>query len=224
MNKTKFVSHKKLHNKWMEDPKYHYEYEKLEPEFQIAKTIIEARIKKKISQADFFKGKSKYIARLAKTPKEIEKIQDKDYVSLTVTKTEDINTHNKMFSIYLKKELSLSNLSEFCIEYTLRNLSKDRFSSFFAVEFNWSFMNKLFLKNRIYKNVETFPIRDEWTGIGLKYFFSDKVTLWTMPVYSINETDGGLAKTYQYLNMVAQKEIKLEPDESVSFNFLIKVD
>lgn len=49
MNKSKFVSHKKIHNKWMEDPKYSYEYEKLEPEFQIAKTIVEARVKKKLS-------------------------------------------------------------------------------------------------------------------------------------------------------------------------------
>jgi len=55
MNKTKFVSHKKIHNKWMEDSKYRYEYEKLEPEFQIAKTIIEARTKKHFSQAQLAK-------------------------------------------------------------------------------------------------------------------------------------------------------------------------
>lgn len=55
MNKSKFFSHKELHKKWIKDPKYRYEYEKLEPEFQIAKTIIEARIKRNLSQTELAK-------------------------------------------------------------------------------------------------------------------------------------------------------------------------
>jgi len=55
MNKTKFVSHKKIHSRWMEDSRYRCEYEKLEPKFQIAKTIIEARVEKKLSQAELAK-------------------------------------------------------------------------------------------------------------------------------------------------------------------------
>ena len=50
MNKNKFYSHKKLHQDWIKDPKYRYEYEKLEPEFQIARAIIEARVNQKITQ------------------------------------------------------------------------------------------------------------------------------------------------------------------------------
>ena len=39
----------------MKNSKYRYEYEKLEPEFQIAKTIIETRVKRKLSQAELAK-------------------------------------------------------------------------------------------------------------------------------------------------------------------------
>jgi ribosome-binding protein aMBF1 (putative translation factor) len=50
MSKKKFYSHQKLHQDWMKDPKYRHEYEKLEPEFQIARAIIEARINQKMTQ------------------------------------------------------------------------------------------------------------------------------------------------------------------------------
>lgn len=48
----KFYSHEELHKEWMKDPDYRREYEKLEPEFQIAKQIIGARIKKKMTQEE----------------------------------------------------------------------------------------------------------------------------------------------------------------------------
>lgn len=47
MKRPQYVSHKELHDEWMQDPEYRLEYEKLEPEFQIARQIIGARIKQK---------------------------------------------------------------------------------------------------------------------------------------------------------------------------------
>lgn len=51
----KWFSHEELHRKWMKDPEYRREYEKLEPEFQIARQMIAARIKQKMSQAELAK-------------------------------------------------------------------------------------------------------------------------------------------------------------------------
>lgn len=55
LDTRRFVSAEELHKKWMKDPEYHYEYEKLQPEFQIADQMIGARIKKKMSQEDLAK-------------------------------------------------------------------------------------------------------------------------------------------------------------------------
>lgn len=52
MRQKKYYSHEELHKKWMKDPEYRREYEKLEPEFQIARQIIAARIKRKMSQKE----------------------------------------------------------------------------------------------------------------------------------------------------------------------------
>lgn len=53
--KLKLISADDLHNEMMKNPGYRREYEKLEPEFQIARQMIEARIKNKITQAELAK-------------------------------------------------------------------------------------------------------------------------------------------------------------------------
>lgn len=55
MKQKKWYTHKELHRKWMKDPEYRREYENLEPEFQIARQIIGARIKRKMSQEELAK-------------------------------------------------------------------------------------------------------------------------------------------------------------------------
>lgn len=51
MKHKKFYTHEELHREFMKDPEFRREYKKLEPEFQIARQIIGARIKKKMTQA-----------------------------------------------------------------------------------------------------------------------------------------------------------------------------
>jgi ribosome-binding protein aMBF1 (putative translation factor) len=53
--KPKLISADKLHKKWMKDPEYRYEYDRLQPEFEIADQMIKARLKKKMSQEELAK-------------------------------------------------------------------------------------------------------------------------------------------------------------------------
>ncbi len=53
--KQKFFSAEALHLEWMKDPEFRREYEKLEPEFQIARQIIGARLKRKMTQGELAK-------------------------------------------------------------------------------------------------------------------------------------------------------------------------
>ncbi|KKQ76338.1 hypothetical protein A3A54_02810 [Candidatus Curtissbacteria bacterium RIFCSPLOWO2_01_FULL_39_62] len=54
-SRRKWISHGELKADLMKDPGFRREYKKLEPEFQIARQIIGARIKKKMSQEDLAK-------------------------------------------------------------------------------------------------------------------------------------------------------------------------
>lgn len=67
MKYKQFYSHEELHNKWMKNPQFCRDFEKLEPEFQIAKQIISARIKRNMTQeelADRAKTGQAVISRL----------------------------------------------------------------------------------------------------------------------------------------------------------------
>lgn len=46
---------KDLHKKWTKDPAYKAEYEKLAPEFELARAIIEARTRAGLTQAQLAK-------------------------------------------------------------------------------------------------------------------------------------------------------------------------
>ncbi|PIU03367.1 transcriptional regulator [Candidatus Shapirobacteria bacterium CG08_land_8_20_14_0_20_39_18] len=53
--KIKYYSAEELQKEWMKDPEFRRAYEDLEPEFQIARALIDARIKKKMTQAEIAK-------------------------------------------------------------------------------------------------------------------------------------------------------------------------
>ncbi len=46
----KLISFEKIYKEWMKDPEFRREYDKLEPEFQLARQILSARLKRKMSQ------------------------------------------------------------------------------------------------------------------------------------------------------------------------------
>lgn len=51
-SKRTWITHEKLKADLMKDPGFRHEYEKLEPEFQIARQMIGARIKKNMTQGE----------------------------------------------------------------------------------------------------------------------------------------------------------------------------
>lgn len=53
--KIKWISHQELKADLLKNPEFRREYEKLEAEFQIARQIIGARIKRKMSQEELAK-------------------------------------------------------------------------------------------------------------------------------------------------------------------------
>lgn len=53
--KTKLYSHKQLLKEWVKDPEFRRESKKLEPEFQLARQILSARLKQKMSQEQLAK-------------------------------------------------------------------------------------------------------------------------------------------------------------------------
>ena len=54
-NNSQLIPFSQIKKEWLKDPEYRREYEKLEPEFQIARQMIDARIKQNLTQAQIAK-------------------------------------------------------------------------------------------------------------------------------------------------------------------------
>lgn len=54
-NRPKTIPWEKIHKEWMKNPEYRYEYDKLQPHFEIANQIIGARVKRGITQEELAK-------------------------------------------------------------------------------------------------------------------------------------------------------------------------
>lgn len=50
-----YIRFEDLEKKWMKDPKFVHEWEKTEPEYQLARSLIGARLKKKLTQSQLAK-------------------------------------------------------------------------------------------------------------------------------------------------------------------------
>lgn len=50
--KTRLINWRELDKKWMKDPEFVREWKKIEPEYKLARSLIGARIKKKMTQAE----------------------------------------------------------------------------------------------------------------------------------------------------------------------------
>ncbi len=49
------ISFDDLHKEWMKDPRYVHEYDKLQPEFEIARQMLDARINQNMTQEEIAK-------------------------------------------------------------------------------------------------------------------------------------------------------------------------
>lgn len=88
MNKLRTLSFERLRAEMMRDPEFRREYQKLEPEFQIARQIIAARIRRKITQEE--------LAKRAKTGQAVisrlEGMNARPSISLLARVAEALNT------------------------------------------------------------------------------------------------------------------------------------
>jgi len=173
---------------------------------------------------DFAKADYKHLLEISKKPYRIQKTVNKDSISFVLEKEETLELGTEEFPLYIKKEIKLAQGPEFSVEYTLKNLSGERLRTIFATEFNWSVMNRSFLKNRDFKRLDSLVLKDEWTEVEVKHSFSEKIRLWVVPVYTLNESEAGLGKTYQYLSLLVQRPLELGENEITKFNSRISVN
>jgi hypothetical protein len=79
------------------------------------------------------------------------------------------------------------------------------------------------LRDRAVRNIKDFRIKDEWSGSETILGFSRPVDIWTVPVYTINESEAGIDRQYQSLGIMITLPVKMLPGEKKDLKVNIKL-
>jgi len=76
-----------------------------------------------------------------------------------------------------------------------------------ALEFNFSVCDGTVLAGPILKKTDSFELRDRYSGLRLGFDLNGEFTVFMYPVYTVNETEAGLKKTYQGVSVLVGDQI-----------------
>lgn len=94
----------------------------------------------------------------------------------------------------------------------------------YGVEFNFLIWDKKFLaKPKITKTDRIF-LEDQYSRVKVKFFFDKKFSVLTYPLYSVNETENGLNKTFQGISVLVGDECAEARDGALSGGMKIKME
>lgn len=185
--------------------------------------LIDYFIAGKFTINDFAISKYENLYEVSKNEYSLKRQIDEFQASFIMQKEEEFKAGKRFFAISIKKKISIADKPGFNVEYSLKNISGKKIDSIFAIEFNWSVMDKELTRKRDFRALKSFEINDQWDNSRIKFDFMQKTRLWTIPIYTVNESEAGLEKTYQYLRCLTQNPVVLDPDDEVKFGFNITI-
>ena len=94
----------------------------------------------------------------------------------------------------------------------------------YGVEFNFLIWDKRFLLKPKFVKTDRILLEDQYSRVKVKFFFDKKFSVLTYPLYTINETENGLNKTFQGISVLVGDECGRRRDASLSGEMKIKME
>jgi len=122
-----------------------------------------------------------------------------------------------------KKCLILERGPDILMKFILENISTRRLKFIFGIEFNWSLEDTCFLRNRRARRLKKVELKDKISGFNIEHTFSLPVSIWSFPIYTLNESERGLGKTFQGISLLFNRTLVLEPKAKFSMEAGIRI-
>lgn len=130
-------------------------------------------------------------------------IEDKETSSV-------INLQGKNGTLKINKCIILERGADILMKFHLENISSRPVRLIFGIEFNWSMEDRRFLRNSQTRRVRKISLADKVSGLRIEHTFASPVDLWSFPVYTLNETERGLGKTFQEISLLFNRKLVLK--------------
>ncbi|MFH1593140.1 MAG: alpha-amylase/4-alpha-glucanotransferase domain-containing protein [Candidatus Omnitrophota bacterium] len=128
----------------------------------------------------------------------------------------EADNSGRRHALRINKCIILERGSEIFMKFDLENISGKEFGFIFGIEFNWSVQDDWFMRKREMKHVSEVALTDKFCGIKISHAFEEPVDVWSFPVYTVNESDKGLYKSFQEISMLFHKKLFLGSGQKLS--------
>lgn len=99
--------------------------------------------------------------------------------------------------IEVEKKITLGTFPAIGVEQTVRGVSDGESELGFAMEFNFLVWDANVMKGPRMSVCDEIELTDRYSGLEIRMFMDRPLKVWTYPVYTVNETERGLGKTFQ---------------------------
>jgi 4-alpha-glucanotransferase len=99
--------------------------------------------------------------------------------------------------IKVTKRITLGYSPEIAVSQTIKNFSRNIKEITAGVEFNFLVWDTSAMKSFKTFTADTLELKDRYSGLEVKFFMDRPLRITRYPVYTVNETERGLGKTFQ---------------------------
>lgn len=181
-------------------------------------------IKPDSSLRDFARAKHKNIGSDFLSGKYSQETKNHDgKITINLKKEGNIDIKGKTSLFRIDKCIVLEKKSEILIKIEAESLSQAKEDIIFGVEFNWSIEDDFFMKEKEIKSAKEIALFDKHRGIKLNHSFEEPIDIWAFPVFTLNESEKGLGKSFQEISLLFHKKVSLREKNKFSISTKIKI-
>lgn len=150
---------------------------------------------------------------------------DKTSIACILSKRDKIFTNDaEPLDIGVLKKILVGPEEAVIFTHKILNHSDRPYLFKYAVEFNFLIWDNSFsLRPRLWET-DRFSMRDKFSDIKVDFTLNKRFTIFTYPIYSVNETEKGLRKNFQGISILIGDEVFLDAaDETEKMEILTKI-
>ncbi|MFH1395615.1 MAG: alpha-amylase/4-alpha-glucanotransferase domain-containing protein [Candidatus Omnitrophota bacterium] len=111
-----------------------------------------------------------------------------------------------MADLEISKEIVAGTGPSLEFAHRIRKYNNGKIVFKYGVEFNFLIWDKKFMLRPKLMKTRQFSLKDRYSGVIVSFFLNDKFSVLRYPIYSINETETGLNKTFQGVSVLVLDE------------------
>ena len=141
-------------------------------------------------------------------------ISDGDFITQELIRRDKVFLDNgRPFDLEVEKRVTLGEGPAVMFSNKVTRLSGGHVSLKCGVEFNFLIWDKAVMKRPRVLETGSFSIKDMYSGTVLDFFLDREYMVFMQPVYTVNETEAGLGKTFQGVSVFIGNECSSSSDE-----------